>query len=238
MEPLRWVLLLIGVGIIGWVFLYSRGLWPSQFRLPQNLLRRSSGEQQPNDSATTGVDLAETDEVSAGTDVDPVEPEPPKPSSKPSPLANDSKVITVRIMPSPDAFFPAEELILVLRDVGLRHGQFGIFHCMTEGDKGRVRYSVASLVEPGSFDLSNLKDSEYRGISIFTVLPAPENGVSLFDEMMETARAIAKRMAGRLVDSDGGAMSLQRERYMREELIEYLRRQQNSAAGQNLPPGR
>jgi cell division protein ZipA len=227
MEPLRWVLLLIGAGIIGWVFLYSRGLWPRQIRLPENWLRRSAGEQQSTDSETPDVDLA-------AIDADPVEPEPPKTT----PLANDSTVITVRIMPSPGAFFPAEELILVLRDVGLRHGQFGIFHCMTEGDKGRVRYSVASLVEPGSFDLSNLKDSEYRGISIFTVLPAPENGVGLFDEMMETARAIAKRMEGRLVDSDGGAMSLQRERYMREELIEYLRRHQNADAGQNLPTGR
>jgi cell division protein ZipA len=137
-------------------------------------------------------------------------------------------------MPQPGAYFPAEELILALRAVGLQHGQFGIFHSMAEGDEERIRYSVASLVEPGSFDLSNLKDSRYQGISIFMVLPAPEDGVELFDEMLGTARDLTKRIEGNLVDEQGSAMSMQRERYMREEVIEFQRRRSQSAIRQNL----
>jgi len=92
-------------------------------------------------------------------------------------------------------------------------------------DPCRLRSSVASLVEPGAFDLLKLKESFYKGVSIFMVLPAPEDGVSLFDEMLETARTIARGASGRLVDEDGSVLSVQRERFMREEVIDFVRRQ-------------
>ena len=44
--------------------------------------------------------------------------------------------------------------------------------------------------------------------------------------MLLTARAIARELDGRLVDEQGGALSVQRERYMREEVIEFLRLRQ------------
>ena len=217
MEPLRWVLLLVGVIIIALVFAYSRGLLPTQFRLPKGLSRIPTLR-----SKVSPEEIAE-----------PVPEAKPVSTPKAAPLAKDSKVVTARIMPPPGAFFPAEELILALRSVGLQHGQFGIFHAMADGDEERIRYSVASLVEPGSFDLSNLKDSRYRGISIFMVLPAPEDGVELFDDMLGTARELAKQIDGDLVDEQGSAMSMQRERYMREEVIEFLRRISQSAIRQN-----
>jgi len=212
MGPFRWVLLLIGVGLIGLIFAQSRGLLPGR-----KSFRNLPGLRKEPVLDELGQPDAE------------LEPEPePEPEEPLEPLIMpESRVITVRIMPAPGTQFPAEELVLALRDVGLRHGEFGIFHCLAEPDspdgKERIRYSVASLVEPGSFDLSNLKDSFYRGISIFMLLPAPEDGVQLFDEMLQTAREIARRIDGRLLDEQGGAMSIQRERYMREEVIEYLR---------------
>jgi cell division protein ZipA len=127
-------------------------------------------------------------------------------------------------MPAPGSAFPADELILALREAGLRHGQLGIFHCHADDDEESIRYSVASLIEPGSFDLSKLKDSEYKGVSMFAILPAPEDGLQLFDDMISKAREIAKAVDGTLADEQGGTFSLQRERYMREDLIEYLRR--------------
>ncbi len=217
MEPFRWVLLLVGVAIIALVFAYSRGLLPTRYRLPKSLPKIPAYRREPVlDDADDRVDTV------------------PVSSPKSPPLADDSKVVTVRIMPLPKAHFPAEELILALREVGLRHGQFDIFHRLADESQERIRYSVASLVEPGSFDLSNLKESKYLGISIFMVLPAPEDGVELFDEMLETARDIAKRIDGRLVDSQGSTMSMQRERYMREEVIEFQHQRKQSEVWQSL----
>lgn len=213
MEPLRWVLLLAGLIVIALIVAQSRGVFPTGRRIRAWLtaLRRAILRDKPVEDSV--VEVAEPED----------EPVPPKPV-----IEADSHVVTVRILPQPGAVFPAEDLILALRAAGLRHGKFKIFHCMAEDDS-RIRFSVASLVEPGSFDLNNLADTEYRGISMFMVLPAPEDGVILFDEMMATARAIAREVDGRLLDEQGGALSMQRERYMREEVIEFLRQQIKSS---------
>ncbi len=209
MEPFRGILLLIGLILIFGIFCYSRGWYPKPAKWLARRRSSSADESCPAADDRSPPVLRE--------------PEPAPVRAKTPPLRPDSKVVTVRIMPQQGAAFPAEELILALRSAGLRHGQFGIFHAHAEDDE-RIRFSVASLVEPGSFDLSKLKESEYRGISMFAVLPAPENGLQLFDDMVAKAREITKAIDGCLVDEQGSAFSLQRERYMREELIDYLRR--------------
>ena len=76
-------------------------------------------------------------------------------------------------------------------------------------------------MEPGSFDLSNIKDQAIPGISLFAVFPGPVAAVEAFDLMMAAARAIAKTMEGDLLDESGSTLSIQRERYMREEIIAF-----------------
>ena len=214
MGPLRWVLLLIGLIVIGLVFAYTRGWFPTPRKIRAYLTART-----PEPSANS-IEEEATPEVETEAPASPPEPA----------LPDDSRVVTVRIMPGPSGGFPAEKLILSLRAEGLRHGRYKIFHRMSDDESGRIRFSVASLSEPGSFDLSNLTGSEYGGISMFMLLPAPEDGVALFDEMMQAARKIAKVVDGRLVDEQGGALSVQREHYMREEVIEYLHQQAKTAA--------
>ncbi len=218
MALFRWVLILIGILVLTLVFAYSRG-WFAAARSRISAFRGLRRKQDVvKDSGVSGGELPE------GVADALVEPEPDLPK-----LSADSLVVTVRIMPLAGAQFPAEQLILALRAAYLQHGQYGIFHRLDEHDATRIRYSVASLVEPGSFDLNKLKESKYKGISIFMVLPAPEDGVRLFDDMLQTARAVAKEVDGHLLDEQGGALSVQRERYMREEVIEFLRHHQQSA---------
>jgi cell division protein ZipA len=208
----RWILLFFGILVIAGVFAYSRG-WIT-LRLPKRKRKTDDDADRP------GEIEGETESES--------EPEPEPPSAKAPEITSESMVVTVRVMPQPESRFPAEQLILALRHAGLMHGKYGIFHCLDDSGENRIRYSVASLVEPGSFDLTKLKDSDYNGISIFMILPAAEDGVVLFDDMMQTARKVAKEIDGRMVDERGGALSVQRERYMREEVIEFLRQHRRS----------
>ena len=117
--------------------------------------------------------------------------------------------------------FRGDELILSMRGIGLRHGAFGIFHRYDGNDESRTVFSAASLVEPGSFDLANIKDQEIPGISMFMVLPGPVDGVEAFDLMMTAARALAQTLDGELLDESGSTLSIQRERYLREEIIQF-----------------
>ena len=214
MALFRWALLLAGICAIAGIFAYSRGWF--RCRLPKLRRRKPEADIDP----VLEADL-------------PAEAEPEAPVVAVPLLSDDSKVVTVRIMPQPGEKFPAEQLVLILRGTGLQHGKYGIFHQLASEDSARIRYSVASLVEPGAFDLTKLKESYYKGVSIFMVLPAPEDGVELFDEMLETARTIARGVNGRLVDEDGSVLSIQRERYMREEVIDFLRRQKVLPLGED-----
>ena len=53
------------------------------------------------------------------------------------------------------------------------------------------------------------------------VLPGPVEGVEGFDLMMAAARALAQTLDGELLDESGSTLSIQRERYLREEIIQF-----------------
>jgi len=113
----------------------------------------------------------------------------------------------------------AERAVAALRGTGLEHGRYGIFH--RTGPAGEPAFSVASLTEPGTFDLANLADSTIAGLSFFIVLPGTGDPVARFDAMVEAARALSVELEGDLHDERGSSWSVQRERYLREEIIEY-----------------
>ncbi len=136
-----------------------------------------------------------------------------------------AKIVTIRILSRGVAPFPGEQLVLALREAGLRHGRYGIFHYFSaDGDDAPI-FSAASLTEPGSFDLTRLRTDVYQGVSLFLGLPGPVDGVAAFDAMVAAARAVAKSLDGNLVDELGSTFSIQRERYLREEIIQFQHRQ-------------
>ena len=117
--------------------------------------------------------------------------------------------------------FPGDELILGLRGIGMRSGKFGIYHRYDGNDESRTVFSAASLVEPGSFDLKNIKEQQIPGVSFFMVVPGPLDGAEAFDLMIQAARALTQTMDAELLDESGCTLSIQRERYMREEVIQF-----------------
>ena len=136
------------------------------------------------------------------------------------PAAPD-RVITLRLVAQQDNPVSAESLVIALRKQGLRHGKYGIFHREGANDPNRIVFSVASLVEPGSFDLASLKETKLPGVSLFMTLPSPIDGVSAFDDMVHTARELAQELEVDLFDEQGSSWSYQRERFVREEIIQY-----------------
>ena len=131
------------------------------------------------------------------------------------------KIVTLRIVARNHGSFPGDELVLSLRGIGMRHGKFGIFHRHEGTEDDMVVFSAASLVEPGSFDLKNIREQEIPGVSLFMILPGPLDGAQAFDQMMAAARALAQSLNAELLDETGSSLSIQRERYMREEIIQY-----------------
>jgi len=208
MDGLRWLLLLFGILVIAGVYAYSRReKKPVQKEVASD--RVEPVIETSDDERGSPQDEAEDDD-SDGEDG----------SESPRALT-PQKIVTLRLIGKNKIPFAGDELILSLRGIGMRHGKFGIFHRYDGSDENRTIFSAASLVEPGSFDLANIKDQQIPGISLFLVLPGPVDGVEAFDLMMATARALAQSMHGELLDESGSSLSIQRERYLREEIIQY-----------------
>ncbi|MEJ2257647.1 MAG: cell division protein ZipA [Woeseiaceae bacterium] len=213
MDGLRWLLLLFGLLVIAGVYFYSRRerRQPKSEKkvLPERLEPSLDGREEP-------LQLEEDDDLllPVGDHVDeesePVEQEPVA-----------QKIVTLRLVGHDKKPFQGDELILNMRGIGLRHGKFGIFHRYDGNDETRTIFSAASLVEPGSFDLANIKEQKIPGISLFLVLPGPVESVEAFDLMMAAARALAQSLDGELLDESGSTLSIQRERYLREEIIQF-----------------
>jgi cell division protein ZipA len=212
-AELRWLLLLIGIGVIAAIYFYSR----YQTVIDERIGRAKEARLKRK------AEVASSAEAYAEPETVPVAEEVIESLQEPAPAipGTPSKVVAIRLMSKENAGFPAEQLILSMRELGLRHGQFGIFHQFGSTDNGPAIFSVASLIEPGSFDLTQIKTRFYPGVSIFLALPGMIDGVQAFDEMLDTARKLAKRLDGELLDEQGSSLSIQRERYLREEIIQF-----------------
>jgi len=226
MAELRWILLILGFLFLAGLYLYSMG-WLGRgaalalkFR-PQRETVLSDGENHEPRS-----DLLEP-QAQCG-DLSEGEAEPAKLTLLPE---AHSKIVAIRMQPKSGQSLSGAQLAKVLYSAGLRHGKFDIFHRADPLNESRVLFSVASLVEPGSLNLNENEESEHSGISLFMVLPGPEDVLAAFDEMLSVAKSLAQSFGANLLDEHGSALSVQRARYMREELVEF--QHQNSRA--NVP---
>jgi cell division protein ZipA len=212
MWELRWVLLALGILLIAIVYVLGRGLlrWQRKPRLP--------GPAERVEPSTAG--LAEPEWSNDAPDPEHVPPDEES-SARPEPATPKptDRIITIRFVPK-DGELGAEEVVVALRKAGLAHGRYGIFHRHDNGSQ-ESSFCVANLTEPGSFDLSHLADRTIPGMSFFMVLPGTGDPVERFDLMVQTARAMAHDLEAELHDEKGSSWSIQRERYVREEIIRY-----------------
>ena len=204
MDGLRWLLLLSGLLVVAGVYFYSRrerAKEEDQESSPERLEPALGDESlaPPADAESAGA----TDDEDAEDAV------------------AEQKIVTVRLVARDKGTFRGDQLVLSLRGIGMRHGKFGIFHRYEGTDEDDVVFSVASLAEPGTFNLPNIKEQRIPGISMFMVLPGPMGGAESFDLMMTAARALSQALHAELLDESGSTLSIQRERYLREEIIQY-----------------
>lgn len=207
MSEFRWLLLAAGILLLGLVFWWSRREASGRPVIPKVPLARVI----PPLGSTPGA--AEPAEAALSA---PARDEPGMPLPE--------RIMAVRLTARNAGTFSGEALVLALREAGLRHGRFGIFHRHDPADDTRIRFSVASLVEPGSFDLSRVRAERFPGVSLFLGLPGDGDDVAAFDDMLATARALATRLDGEILDDGGSRLSVQRERYLREEVIRFQHR--------------
>ena len=147
--------------------------------------------------------------------------EPPAAAPAAATKRPSQKIIAIRVTALAPSKFEGVELLESLRAEGLGFGRYEIFHQLY--DDGRPIFSVASLKEPGTFDIETMETSQYPGVAMFTVLPGPVPAAEAFDEMIFTARALATHLNGALADERGAPLTALRVGKLREEALDFER---------------
>jgi cell division protein ZipA len=143
-----------------------------------------------------------------------------RPATPPAePPQRHQRIVAIRLIAVGDQRIDGGELKAALAAERLVFGRYSIFHRLLEGD--RPLYSVASLVEPGSFDPALMASVKFPGVSLFAVFPGPLPAPQAFDELLATARRLADRLGCVLQDDSGSSLTGQRVLSLREDLVHF-----------------
>jgi cell division protein ZipA len=144
-------------------------------------------------------------------------PAAPKPQ-----LANASetqRIVSIRVCAAGETRWSGLDLMIALENHGLAYGRYNVFH--RKHSDGRTLFCAASLVEPGVFNLAKMPQEEFRGLTLFAVLPGPLEPLQTLDAVIETAGELAATLQGTLQDSQGAPLSMQRAEALREDVARF-----------------
>ena len=137
-------------------------------------------------------------------------------------VANTSekqKIVTVRVSAPGALFWPGQKLLSAFEAHGLAYGPYQVFH--RRHVDGRSLFCVASLKEPGTFDVGQMAEQEFKGVTLFAVLPGPLEPLLTVDELLGAARELAAELSGHVQDHKGMPMSPQRAAALRDEVARF-----------------
>jgi cell division protein ZipA len=133
--------------------------------------------------------------------------------------AETQRIVTIRVCAAGEMRWSGGQLAAALELHGLAFGRYQVFH--RKHADGRSLFCVASLIEPGTFDVARMAEQEFRGVTMFAVLPGPIPPVDTVDELLGTARGLAEALSGMLQDAKGLPMSPQRAAALRADVARF-----------------
>ena len=140
--------------------------------------------------------------------------------------AEPSEVIVINVMAKPGRLLAGDDLLHVLITSGMKFGDMNIFHRRLGGDsKGPVIFSIANILNPGTFDLNRMHEFTTMGVSLFLALPTSIKNLDAFDQMLSVAKQICGSLDGDLRDDNRNLMTAQTIEHYRQRIRDFeLRR--------------
>jgi len=131
------------------------------------------------------------------------------------------KIIALRLAAGPQRLKGAD-LKSALEAENLQHGKYDVFHRLDT--HGAAIFSVASMVEPGTFNLEKMPQESFPGVTLFTQLPAPVAGMLAFNELIACSKRLHAALGGTLQDERGVPLTVHRIERIRQEIREFEHR--------------
>lgn len=105
-------------------------------------------------------------------------------------------------------------------ELNLELGEFNIFHRLDKKTNKSI-FSMANIVEPGSFDKTAMDSFKTPGLTLFSQLPAPIDCVKVYSDMVDVAKRIRYIVGAELRDSSHSVMTAQSIEHEREAVVQY-----------------
>ncbi|OQY51262.1 MAG: cell division protein ZipA [Candidatus Parabeggiatoa sp. nov. 2] len=153
---------------------------------------------------------------------------PPAPPPKKAERKSEM-IIVLYVVAQRESGFAGTDLLTVLEDLGLKHGYMNIFHHYGIGEI-KVRqavFSLASMVEPGTFNPQQMLEFSTPGLALFMRLPGPFGGRVAFELMLNNAKKIADWLGGSVEDERHAPLTANTISALRERIANFEQRSPN-----------
>jgi cell division protein ZipA len=132
--------------------------------------------------------------------------QPQKSAEKPN--TQPEEVLVIHLMANKGEKVAGQQLLDAVLSAGLRYGAMKIFHRhLSDDGSGPVLFSMANLVNPGTFDLNTMSDLEVPGVTLFMALDDIEDPVDALNIMIEAVDSIVGDLNLNVMDESRSSMT-------------------------------
>lgn len=236
MEPLSWILLVVGLSAVVAVLVLRR----RDAQLDQADLERQGhdewSEYDENGDLLSEVRVLTPRNLMAEEKAQALEEKGPTPpaangekvdltpvDAEPEPEQVD-KVVVLHVLAPHGATFHGLDIRAALIAEGLVLGSDGFF-CRRDERNSCTKWRVANMLKPGTFDVANFEECQTPGLTLFMALPGPFSFLDAFDDLIDTGKRLTERLSGTLADERRNRINDQIIAFEREAVIDYATHQ-------------
>ncbi len=236
MESLRWILLAVGIVFVIVIYFLGRSRRQRNHSMVDDLeddlpefsarglddvdegvgqvriITRENSETEedvsPLDVSAEAVQLA--DSAEAGTE---------KIEEDDTAEKNRLKdIIVLYILPKPDQVLAGSQINSSAQAMGLSFGEMNIFHYM---DDKRSVFSLANMLEPGSFDATTIHELKTTGLTVFMQMQG-DDPLDDLTEMLQRSYQMAGLLDARLCNHKREPLTEQDAENYRTQVSEFV----------------
>ncbi|MCE9686906.1 cell division protein ZipA [Shewanella sp. AS16] len=133
-------------------------------------------------------------------------------------LGEPQDVLVLHLMAKEGEELQGAELLPCLLTLNFKFGEMNIFHRHVDNaGTGKVLFSMANMVKPGTFDPDNMEQFSTPGVVLFMTMPCYGDALMNFSIMLNSAHQLAD-------DLDALVLDAQRQPWDEASKQDYLRR--------------
>jgi len=154
------------------------------------------------------------------------EEQPPQQETQADEPSEPELVLMLSVVASTGSTFHGAELLPQLLTLGFKFGSMDIFHRHEDpAGTGPVLFSLANMLNPGTFDVDHMESFQTPGVTLFLTLPNDSDANQSFNMMLNAAQKLARELGGQVLDDTRSVLNNQKIRHYQERIREYERQQ-------------